>query len=265
MHRLLLVELVPAVVHLELGGVVVVGGVHRPHEGDVVDARRQVRPPVADLDARLAVLLEPDLEREDLRVGPVVAHDGPRPLLEQGRLQRVGKGVSSYVLPAYRFSAGLGSQVSRWLTPPERKIQMTLFVFGREMGPAVGRRPGGAVAGSARTIPSRWSIAPRARPVNPKPTSARNVRRRIRPQGGPDRDGSFAVSSHQWTVRKSLWLNRAWTRFSRARERGLRPETASRAALASGETRGRGRARTVRRAVQDLLEELTRARRNGGA
>ena len=53
-HRLRLVERVAAVVHLELGGVVVVGRVHRPDDRHVVDARRQVRQPVADFDARTA-------------------------------------------------------------------------------------------------------------------------------------------------------------------------------------------------------------------
>src|SRR4051794_21099977 len=67
--------------------------------------------------------------------------------------------------------------------PPERKIQMMLLVLGAKCG-----RPSGGVqvgASSARPTPSRRSIAPSASPVNPRPTSARKVRRWIRPQGGP--------------------------------------------------------------------------------
>ena len=32
-------------------------------------------------------------------------------------------------LPAYFVSSGLTSKLSTWLTPPQRKIQMTLFAF----------------------------------------------------------------------------------------------------------------------------------------
>src|SRR4029453_14174303 len=47
--------------------------------------------------------------------------------------------------------------------------------------------PSGGVhprASAARRLPSRPSMAPSAMPVKPKPTSARNVRRRILPQQG---------------------------------------------------------------------------------
>src|SRR5688500_14839637 len=81
------------------------------------------------------------------------------------------------VLPAYLVSAGLGSKLSMWLTPPHMNSQMTLLTFGRECG-----LPSGATAVSARAIPSRWSRAPRARPVKPRPTSARKARRLGRPQ-----------------------------------------------------------------------------------
>src|SRR3954452_2592822 len=61
------------------------------------------------------------------RSSPTTARDRS---LNRGDFTGLGYGVWSYVLPAYRLSAGFGSQVSRWLTPPERKIQMTLFVLG---------------------------------------------------------------------------------------------------------------------------------------
>ena len=49
---------VPAGVELELGAVVVVGRPERADDGDVVGARADVLPPVADLQAALAVLPE---------------------------------------------------------------------------------------------------------------------------------------------------------------------------------------------------------------
>ena len=55
-RRKLPFEHVPAGVELQLGPVVVVGRPHRADHGEVVDARADVRPPVADLDARLAPL-----------------------------------------------------------------------------------------------------------------------------------------------------------------------------------------------------------------
>ena len=84
-------------------------------------------------------------------------------------------GVSAIVLPAYLLSSGLGSKLSRWLVPPIMNSQMTLLALGAKCGrPSGGDQPADA---SARATPSRWSIAPRARPVKPMPQSARKVRR----------------------------------------------------------------------------------------
>src|SRR5436305_6423016 len=74
------------------------------------------------------------------------------------------------LLPSYLFSAGLGSKLSTWLTPPHRKIQMTDFALGGKCGLPSGRSP-------ARATPSLKSRAPRARPVKPNPVSARKERR----------------------------------------------------------------------------------------
>jgi hypothetical protein len=59
----LAVEHVAAGVELRLGAVVVVGGVHRADDRQVIDALAQAGEPVADLGAALAVLLEADLQR----------------------------------------------------------------------------------------------------------------------------------------------------------------------------------------------------------
>src|SRR6478736_940879 len=54
---------------------------------------------------------------------------------------------------------------------------MTLFAFGGKCGPI-----GDAMAAAARPTPSCQSSEPSARPAQPKPTSARNVRRCMCPQ-----------------------------------------------------------------------------------
>src|SRR5437867_12013826 len=84
------------------------------------------------------------------------------------------------VLPAYLFTSGLGSKLSRWLVPPTIKSQITRLAFGVNIGfPSGGVQspPASASPGLARATPSRWSIAPSTSPVNPMPRSARNVRR----------------------------------------------------------------------------------------
>ena len=89
----------------------------------------------------------------------------------------------------------------------------------REMGLAVGRAP--AANGSARTMPSRWSIAPSARPTKPMPVSAR------KPGGvGPEQSQSahvwfMAVASVHRIVTKSLWFSSTWTSADRARASGV--------------------------------------------
>src|SRR5262245_41861657 len=63
-----------------------------------------------------------------------------KPTTERERAKKRGDfcGLSSpdsaYVFPAYLLRAGLGSNVSSWLYPPERKIQMTLLAFGEKCG-----------------------------------------------------------------------------------------------------------------------------------
>src|SRR4051812_11590507 len=74
-----------------------------------------------------------------------------------------------------------------WLVPPTMNSQMTFFAFGAKCGvPSGGDQPDAA---SARATPSRWSNAPRTSPVNPIPTSARNVRRLAVMNGPSIRDG----------------------------------------------------------------------------
>src|SRR5213594_2370719 len=68
------------------------------------------------------------------------------------------KGVSSMDLPAYWFSSGLTSKLSTWLTPPQRKIQMTDLARGGKCGlPSGGRQL--EAGDSPRATPSRNNIA----------------------------------------------------------------------------------------------------------
>src|SRR5690242_3918137 len=97
------------------------------------------------------------------------------------------------VLPAHLLSSGLGSNVSIWLIPPTRKIQITLLALGENCGlPSGGSQ---TLASPARATPSSASIFPSTSPVKPMPTSARNARRPHlfplasggrKPPGGPN-------------------------------------------------------------------------------
>src|SRR5882672_6604721 len=90
-------------------------------------------------------------------------------------------GVSAMLLPEYWFKSGFTSKLSTWLTPPQRKIQMTDFALGAKCGlPSGGCHA--VPAESERATPSRNSIAPNASPVKPIPVSARNDRRVTPPQ-----------------------------------------------------------------------------------
>ena len=62
-RRKIAVEHVAAGVKLQLGAVIDVVGPHRANDREVVDARADVRPPIADFDAAFAALLEADLQR----------------------------------------------------------------------------------------------------------------------------------------------------------------------------------------------------------
>src|SRR5688572_25517431 len=90
-------------------------------------------------------------------------------------------------LPAYLVSSGLTSKLSTWLTPPQRKIQMTFLARARRVG-LVRSADGGAAARA-----SSWSMAARARPVKPRPVSARKERRVWRMAGGPRRRWDVAI------------------------------------------------------------------------
>src|SRR6185503_17495773 len=79
-------------------------------------------------------------------------------------------------LPAYLFRSGFTSKLSTWLTPPQRKIQMTDLARGEKCGlPSGGRQL--APGDSPRATPSRNNIAESASPVKPMPVSWRNERR----------------------------------------------------------------------------------------
>src|SRR3954451_13050975 len=97
--------------------------------------------------------------------------------------------------------------------------QMTFFAFGRKYGFPVD---------SARGTPSRCSSAPSARPVKPRPMSARNARRLTRPQQLPDwwLDGIAVPSANGDEViviqkHKDQVLAGALHRIGRGRHHGI--------------------------------------------
>src|SRR5689334_1257890 len=92
------------------------------------------------------------------------------------------------------------------------KNQMTLLAFGAKCATPSGNRYGTpADVSAARAMPSRFSMAPSARPVKPMPRSARNARRGKRRQLGsgrlefigeasPDRNEVVVVDQHEHQV-----------------------------------------------------------------
>src|SRR5262245_39785607 len=88
------------------------------------------------------------------------------------------------------------------------KNQITLLAFGVKCG----RPLGGDQAAESLAKPSRCSIAPSASPVNPMPTSAKNVRRGTRPHELPrkrkvdmaellvDRDEVVVIVQHECQI-----------------------------------------------------------------
>ena len=88
--------------------------------------------------------------------------------------------------------------------------QMTLLALGAKCG-----RPSGGVQPSSDATPSRWSIAPRARPVKPMPRSARNVAamRSWTNEAAVLCVDDIGTPAHR-IVTKSLWLSSAWTRLA---------------------------------------------------
>ena len=96
-------------VDLVLGGVIVVGGVHVANKSDVVRVPRDVRQPVADARAALAVLFIPDLQR--VNDGVTVAHlldHRTRALLKHGVLEGIGNRRLIKSLAGVDVQRGLG-------------------------------------------------------------------------------------------------------------------------------------------------------------
>ena len=98
-------------------------------------------------------------------------------------------GVSSIDFPAYLVNAGLGSKLSTWLTPPQRKIQITDLAFATRCGSWL------VEESAATAAPSRNSIEPSARPVKPIPVATRKERRETPGQrrSSGDSDADMAI------------------------------------------------------------------------
>ena len=203
-RRELAVEHVPAGVELRLRAVVVVGGVHRADHGDVVDAAADVRQPVADLDAALAVFLEADLERIELvpllAVGIVDDRD-PGQLELLGVLhvleRRLADGLAG-VLGEHRLGVE-GLQVADAAVHEQPDDALGLR---REVRLAVGRRPFAVGA-----YPSRWSMAARASDENPSAELDRNARRYIAASMDRERECIYSArNSSSRPIAVPIWI-----------------------------------------------------------
>ncbi len=131
-RRELTLEHVPASVELKLGAMIVVGRPHRADDGDLVDARADVRPPVADLDSGLAAFGRADLKRIEPSTNVelrLILQEHPQ-VAAQLVLERVGKRGLGDRLSRVAIERGLGSKLSRWLVPPIMNSQMTFFALG---------------------------------------------------------------------------------------------------------------------------------------
>ena len=130
---------------------------HRADHGDLVDHAADVREPVGDRDAGLAV------------PGERAQAGDHRPLASRARLSP--KPMASISLPAHLLS--FGSKVSIWLTPPHMNRKMTDFALGGKCGPS----------GALGHLAVGRQTPPIATPRKPPPAWWRKPRRETRPQG----------------------------------------------------------------------------------
>ena len=220
---------------LELRAVVVVGGPHRAHDRDVVDTITHVGPPIAHFDAALGALAVADLHGVELRPHVSARYD----LLDVPANQRRGEGVFvgrfGDALAAVLVDGGLGVKAFDVADTADHEDPDDAFGFGLEVRLAVGAGPRFARWCSPRR-PSRWSMAPRTRPVRPMPVSARKVRRLTPQQAGVMSLVSLDMAVLRYTI-ISL-IGRPKSMSSRLRPgtsslRGSRPSKCSTVACAS--------------------------------
>ena len=155
-------EHVPAGVELQLGAVIVVGRPHRADDGQVVDARADVRPPVADLDPGLAPLAIADLKRiehlANVAVG-VVGHHDPH-VVGELVLEGLGERRLGDRLARVSIQGGLGIEALQVAGAADHEQPDDVLGPGREMRLSVGRLPAGRIACHRPGAgPSRCSIA----------------------------------------------------------------------------------------------------------
>src|SRR5262249_24575140 len=135
-------EHVPAGVELQLRAVVVVAGPERADDGDLVDAFGDVRPPVADLDARFAPLLETGLQRVELRLHLVLAGDDLADVFleERGVERRLVRRLRDR-LAGVLGQGGFRVEAFDVAGAADHEQPDYAFRLGREVRFTVGRRP----------------------------------------------------------------------------------------------------------------------------
>ena len=160
----------PTGMELDLRAVVVVGRPHGADDRNVVDAGPDVWKPVADFDAALSMRPKTDLQRIDLiallTVG-IVDDDDADAFEFLGILNIRERRFTDRLAGKPFVSAGFGSKLSMWLTPPRMNNQITLFALGAKCGrPSGGDHP---VSPGETPNASRCSMAERATPPSPSP------------------------------------------------------------------------------------------------
>jgi hypothetical protein len=135
-------EHMPAGVELQLRSMVVVSRPHRADHGDVVDTTSNVGPPVAYLDAALSPLAMADLHRKQGAPWVVQALDElAEVLFQKRRIKDVLVGRLLVGLAGVEIQRGLGIKALKMARPTDHEQPDHVLRPGREMRPAVGRRP----------------------------------------------------------------------------------------------------------------------------
>ena len=171
-RKVAVVQVAPGV-ELRLCSVIAVGRPHRTDDRQLVDVLRDMRKPVADLDAALPVLVKADLQRIE-RVPLIAVGVGNHQSLERQflRILRVGERRFGDRLAAVLGEHRLRVEALHVADAAVHEQPDHALRFGSEMRLAVGRRPVSITAVAIALQHGREH-----RPVKPMPRSARNVRR----------------------------------------------------------------------------------------
>ncbi len=187
--------------------------------------RAEMGPPVADLDARLAVLVKTDLERverlADVAVG-VILHELPH-VARQLVLERLGEGRLGDRLAGILIDRGLGVEALQVAGAADHEQPDDVLGSGSEVRLPVGWLPAcrAEIARPSNSVTMKHRAQDEAREAHPDVREERPSRYHQRVPIRVVRNHLRLPMAHGYRiVMKSLWLNSTCTRFSRARSKG---------------------------------------------